>query len=239
MSKIVSYLRISSKTQMNGLSFEVQREQIATAYPNAQIFEFLEVESGKKNNRKVLAAAMQKAKELGCTLVVAKLDRLSRDAAFLMNLHTNKVNFAALDLPELNTLTLGIFAVMAQHERETISARTKAALDARKAKGLTKSSEALEAATNRLKENQYLGIEAIKQKALDNENNCKAKGYINVLKTNGLSLRQIANKLNAEGFKTSRGCSFTAAAVQRLIDFNNDIFHITDGLKELRTKTNN
>jgi DNA invertase Pin-like site-specific DNA recombinase len=217
MQTIVSYLRVSTKGQsVSGLGLEAQRAQILAAYPTANICEFLEVETGKKNDRTILAAAMAKAKQLGCTLVVAKLDRLSRNASFLMDLHASKIDFKALNIPELNTLTLGIFAVMAQHERETISQRTKAALDARKAKGLTKSSEALEAATNRLKENQFLGIEAIKQKAATNENNCKAKGYISVLKTNGLSLRQIANKLNSEGFKTSRGCSFTASTVQRL-----------------------
>jgi DNA invertase Pin-like site-specific DNA recombinase len=217
MQTIVSYLRVSTKGQsVSGLGLEAQRAQILAAYPTAQICEFLEVETGKKNDRKILNAAMSKAKELGCTLVVAKLDRLSRNAAFLMDLHASKIDFKALNIPELNTLTLGIFAVMAQHERETISQRTKAALDARKAKGLTKSPEALEAAKKRLLDCQHLGVAAIKQNAATNENNCKAKGYISVLKSNGMSLRQIANKLNAEGFKTSRGCSFTAAAVNRL-----------------------
>jgi DNA invertase Pin-like site-specific DNA recombinase len=217
MNTIVSYLRVSTKGQsVSGLGLEGQRAQILAAYPTAQICEFLEVETGKKNDRKILNAAMSKAKELGCTLVVAKLDRLSRNASFLMDLHASGIDFKALNIPELNTLTLGIFAVMAQCERETISQRTKAALDARKAKGLTKSAEAIEAATKRLLDCQHLGVAAIKQKALDNENNKKAKGYISVLKSNGLSLRQIAAKLNAEGFKTSRGCCFTAAAVNLL-----------------------
>jgi DNA invertase Pin-like site-specific DNA recombinase len=215
--QVVSYLRVSTKSQgAYGLGIEAQRAQILAAYPSHEIIEFLEVETGKKNDRKILTAAMAKAKELNCTLVVAKLDRLSRNASFLMDLHTNKVNFTALDVPDRNTFTLGIFAVMAQRERETISQCTKAALDARKARGLTKSPEALEAATERLLKVQKSGIEAIKQKALDNENNKKAKGYISVLKSTGMSLRQIAAKLNAEGFKTSRGCSFTAAAVNRL-----------------------
>lgn len=217
MNTICSYLRVSTRSQgANGLGIEAQRDQIANAYPTSEIIEFLEVESGKKNNRKVLAAAMEKAKQLGCTLVVAKLDRLSRDAAFLMNLHTNKVNFAALDLPELNTLTLGIFAVMAQYEREKIVDRVQKALDTKKKKGAYVSENSIKQGTKNLIEARETAAAANRQKALDNENNCKAKGYINVLKTNGLSLRQIANKLNSEGFKTSRGCSFTAAAVQRL-----------------------
>jgi DNA invertase Pin-like site-specific DNA recombinase len=216
--KVVSYLRVSTKSQgADGLSIEAQRAQILAAYPTAQIIEFLEVETGKKNDRKILNAAMLKAKELGCTLVVAKLDRLSRNAAFLMNLQASKVDFRALNIPELNTLTLGIYAVMAQHERETISQRTKAALDARKAKGLTKSAEALEAATERLLKVQKSGVEAIKQKALDNENNKKAKGYAKLLRTNGYTLRKIVETLNVEGFKTSRGCYFTATAVVRLL----------------------
>jgi DNA invertase Pin-like site-specific DNA recombinase len=118
MQTVVSYLRVSTAKQgASGLGLESQRAQIFAAYPSHEIIEFLEVETGKNNSRKILAAAMSKAKELQCTLVVAKLDRLSRNASFLMDLHTNKVNFTALDVPDLNTLTLGIFATMAQYER--------------------------------------------------------------------------------------------------------------------------
>jgi DNA invertase Pin-like site-specific DNA recombinase len=218
MQTVVSYLRVSTAKQgASGLGLEAQRAQILAAYPSHEIVEFLEIETGKKNDRKILNAAMAKAKELGCTLVVAKLDRLSRNAAFLMDLHASKVDFRALNIPELNTLTLGIFAVMAQHERETISQRTKAALDARKARGLKKSVEAIEAATKRILKVQKSGIEAIKQKALDNENNKKAKGYAKLLKSNGYTLKKIVETLNLQGFKTSQGCSFKLTTVVRLL----------------------
>ncbi len=218
MQTVVSYLRVSTAKQgASGLGLESQRAQILAAYPTHEIIEFLEIETGKKNDRKILISAMLKAKELQCTLVVAKLDRLSRNAAFLMDLHASKVDFRALNIPELNTLTLGIFAVMAQHERETISQRTKAALDARKAKGLTKSVEAIEAATKRILKVQKSGIEAIKQKALENENNKKAKGYAKLLKSNGYTLKKIVETLNLQGFKTSQGCSFKLTTVVRLL----------------------
>jgi DNA invertase Pin-like site-specific DNA recombinase len=218
MQTVVSYLRVSTAKQgASGLGLEAQRAQILAAYPTHEIIEFLEIETGKKNDRKILINAMLKAKELQCTLVVAKLDRLSRNASFLMDLHASKVDFRALNIPELNTLTVGIFAVMAQHERETISQRTKAALDARKARGLTKSVEAIEAATERILKVQKSGIEAIKQKALDNENNKKAKGYAKLLKSSGYTLKKIVETLNVEGFKTSQGCSFKLTTVVRLL----------------------
>jgi DNA invertase Pin-like site-specific DNA recombinase len=218
MQTVVSYLRVSTAKQgASGLGLESQRAQILAAYPTHEIIEFLEIETGKKNDRKILISAMLKAKELQCTLVVAKLDRLSRNAAFLMDLHASKVDFRALNIPELNTLTLGIFAVMAQHERETISQRTKAALDARKARGLTKSIEAIEAATERILKVQKSGIEAIKQKAIENENNKKAKGYAQLLRTNGYTLKKIVETLNLQGFKTSQGCSFKLTTVVRLL----------------------
>jgi DNA invertase Pin-like site-specific DNA recombinase len=220
MNTIVSYLRVSTKNQgANGLGIEAQRAQILTAYPTSEIFEFLEVQSGKKNNRKILASAMLKAKELNCTLVVAKLDRLSRDASFLMQLHTNKLNFVALDMPELNTLTLGIFASVAQYEREKIVDRVKKALEAKKVQcgGCYVSEKSKQQGTENLQKNRAVAVEAIKQKAKDNENNKKAKGYILLLKQSGFTLKQITERLNNEGFKTSRGSKFLVTTVVRLL----------------------
>jgi DNA invertase Pin-like site-specific DNA recombinase len=218
MQTVVSYLRVSTAKQgASGLGLESQRAQILAAYPSHKIIEFLEVETGKKNNRKILTAAMAKAKELNCTLVVAKLDRLSRNAAFLMDLHTNKVNFTALDVPDLNTLTLGIFATMAQYEREKIVDRVKKALETKKAKGNYVTQKTIEQGTKNLQENRAKGVETNKQKALENENNRKAKGYAKLLKSNGYTLKKIVETLNVEGFKTSQGCSFKLTTVVRLL----------------------
>jgi DNA invertase Pin-like site-specific DNA recombinase len=218
MQTVVSYLRVSTAKQgASGLGLESQRAQILAAYPTHEIIEYLEVETGKKNNRKILAAAMAKAKELQCTLVVAKLDRLSRNASFLMDLHTNKVNFAALDVPDLNTLTLGIFATMAQYEREKIVDRVKKALETKKAKGSYVTEKTIQQGTENLENNRAKGVETNKQKALDNENNKKAKGYAKLLRTNGYTLKKIVETLNLQGFKTSQGCSFKLTTVVRLL----------------------
>jgi DNA invertase Pin-like site-specific DNA recombinase len=218
MQTVVSYLRVSTAKQgASGLGLESQRAQILAAYPSHEIIEFLEVETGKNNHRKILNAAMAKAKELNCTLVVAKLDRLSRNASFLMDLHTNKVNFAALDVPDLNTLTLGIFATMAQYEREKIVDRVKKALETKKAKGNYVSQKTIQQGTKNLENNRAKAVETNKQKALENENNKKAKGYAKLLKSNGYTLKKIVETLNVEGFKTSQGCSFKLTTVVRLL----------------------
>ena len=93
------------------------------------------METGKRNDRPELEKALKRSRLTGATLVVAKLDRLSRNAAFLMTLRDSGVDFVAADLPEANTMTVGVMAVVAQHEREAISHRTKAALAAAKARG--------------------------------------------------------------------------------------------------------
>ncbi len=131
----VSYLRVSTRAQgRSGLGLDAQRSAVSAhvaARHGRLLAELLEVESGKRNDRPRLAEAMALCRLHGATLLVAKLDRLSRDAAFLMNLQASGVRFVAADLPEANEMTVGIMAVVAQAERKAISTRTREALAAK------------------------------------------------------------------------------------------------------------
>ena len=138
--KWISYLRVSTDRQgKSGLGIEAQRSAVGDYLDGGNwslVKEFVEVESGKKAERPQLEKASQLCRLIGAKLVIAKLDRLSRDAHFLLGLEKAGVDFVAADMPNANRLTIGIMAVMAQHEREMISARTKAALEAAKRRGV-------------------------------------------------------------------------------------------------------
>src|SRR3954466_11391511 len=137
--KWVAYYRVSTAKQgASGLGLEAQREAVA-GYLNGGNWqlaaEFTEVESGRKNDRPELAKALAMCRRIGATLIIAKLDRLARNVAFVSNLMESGVEFVAADFPQANRLTIHILAAVAEHEREMISARTKAALAAAKARG--------------------------------------------------------------------------------------------------------
>ena len=140
MSRIVAYERVSTARQgASGLGIEAQRQAIegyATARGGRILARFTEVESGRYPDRPELAKALHLAKVTGAVLVIAKLDRLSRNAAFLLTLRDSGVRFAAVDLPEANDLTVGIMALVAQQEREAISRRTKEALSVARSRGV-------------------------------------------------------------------------------------------------------
>ncbi len=139
-TRLVAYERVSTARQgRSGLGLEAQRKAIgdfATSRAADVIGRFTEVESGGKDARPELAKALHLAKLTGATLVIAKLDRLSRNAVFLLTLRDSGVRFLAVDMPEANDLTVGIMALVAQQEREAISRRTKEALAAAKARGV-------------------------------------------------------------------------------------------------------
>ena len=143
--KFVAYFRVSTDRQgQSGLGLEAQRSAVS-AYLNGgswtMIAEFTEVESGKHGDRPQLAAALAACKKHKAKLVIAKLDRLSRNLAFIATLMDSGVEFVAVDNPHANKLTLHILAAVAQHEREMISQRTRDALQAAKTRG-TRTSEA-------------------------------------------------------------------------------------------------
>lgn len=136
---IVTYLRVSTQKQgQSGLGLEAQRKAVEDYLNGGDwniLEELVEVESGKNSKRPKLLEAIELCKASGAKLVVAKIDRLTRDAAFLLNLKDAGIDFIAADMPEANRLTIGIMALVAEQEREAISKRTKAALAAAKARG--------------------------------------------------------------------------------------------------------
>jgi DNA invertase Pin-like site-specific DNA recombinase len=137
--KFVAYYRVSTQKQgKSGLGLDGQRQAVESFLNGGNwklVGEFTEVESGKRDDRPELTRAMHQARLTGATLLVAKLDRLSRDAAFLLNLSKSGIEVRACDMPDANTMMFGVMALVAQHERELISKRTKDALAAAKVRG--------------------------------------------------------------------------------------------------------
>ena len=219
MAKAVAYYRVSTQKQgQSGLGLEAQRQAVESYASGryAIVGEYVEVESGGKNNRVQLAQAMEAARENDAVLLIAKLDRLARNVAFtsaLMDAAKGKdgVQFVACDMPDANNLTIHIIAAIAEHERELISKRTKAALDAAKARGVE-----LGNADNLTERGRELGREAMREKAVERYK--LVTGYIETLRGNGLTFRAIAEKLNAEGHKTAQGKTFKAMTVKRILD---------------------
>ena len=133
--KYIAYFRVSTDKQgASGLGIEAQQKAIEP-YLDSVINTYTEVESGKCDTRPQLSAALAECQKTGAAILIAKLDRLSRDAAFLFTLRKSGVEILAADMPSAGMLEFGIRAIFAQHEREQISARTKAALQAAKARG--------------------------------------------------------------------------------------------------------
>lgn len=216
--KFIAYLRVSTAKQgRSGLGMEAQRKAVHrfVAERGGRIIapEFVEVETGKNNARPELTKALKRCRLTGATLVVAKLDRLSRNAAFLMTLRDSSVAFVAADMPEANTLTVGIMALMAQHEREAISARTKAALAAAKARG-TKLGGLRQGAAEIALHHQE-GVKANQAKA-----DARVKDVADDLRSlmaEGLSLNAMARRLNELGVTAARGGQWTAMGVKRAV----------------------
>jgi len=224
MDKFVTYYRVSTEKQgQSGLGLNAQRTTVSNyAKDGLIIAEFVEMESGKVNRRPELLKALDLAKKENATLLIAKLDRLSRNASFIFSLKDAGVNFIACDLPQANTLTIGIMAVMAQQERELISSRTKAALSELKKKGVKLGSDSF---TNiEIQEKAFKASLKTRQcKARENENNVRAYTLAKALKNANIHLPQIVIELNKAGFKTSTGKNFQIVQVQRLFNLFEEI----------------
>lgn len=216
--KFVTYLRVSTKRQgASGLGLEAQRAAVE-AYLNGGTWtvcgEFVEVESGKSDtNRPQLAAAIQACRIYGATLLIAKLDRLSRDAHFLLGLDKAGVEFLCADNPHMNRLTVGISALMAEEERRAISARTKAALAAAKARGVKLGGDrgAVISAEARAK-----GVAVRKARASGRAADLTAI-VAEIRAAGATSLREIAAGLNARGVPAARGGEWGAVQVRRVL----------------------
>ncbi|SIT35291.1 Resolvase, N-terminal domain protein [Paraburkholderia ribeironis] len=213
--KFVTYLRVSTARQgASGLGLEAQREA-ATRFLNGGqwelIGEFVETETGKGFDaiarRPQLRAALEMCRKTGARLLIAKLDRLARNVAFIAGLMESKVKFVAVDMPEASELTIHILAAFAEHEAKRISERTKDALRAAKARGVVLGATG----SANLKPN----IEA-RQRAADDF----AASLSNVLagfKSAGMTQRAMVEELNALGIKTARGGQWSLIQLQRVL----------------------
>jgi DNA invertase Pin-like site-specific DNA recombinase len=218
--KIISYLRVSTTKQgQSGLGLEAQQaaiEAFARQRKARVIQTFTEIESGKNNERPELARAIHLSRVTGATLVIAKLDRLSRNAAFLLTLRDSGVKFVAADMPDANDLTVGILAVIAQHEREAISKRTTEALQAAKARGVKLGNPNGASALRRAAKGNLAGLKAIRAKA--NSHAVNLKPVIETLQSEGVtSLGRIARELTERGMLTSRGGKWHKSSVRNLL----------------------
>jgi len=219
MTTYVAYLRVSTDKQgRSGLGLEAQQAAIdAFLRTGDHLIQppFVEVESGKKDDRPQLEAAITLCRKTGATLLIAKLDRLARKLSFIANLLDSGVEFTAVDMPNANRLTVHIMAAMAEHEREMISTRTKAALQAAKVRGVKLGGDRGYRPTQA--PDASLATVARQEKATK-----AAHGVMPVvreLQAQGVtSLNALAAKLNEMGVKTPRGGNWTATAVKRAVE---------------------
>jgi len=214
MENYIAYVRTSTGRQVLGLEEQQLRiNQFIQSTGDNLIEIVIEQESGKNNNRVKLDYATNLCIKHGYTLLFTKLDRLSREVEFLFTLRNKGVKLRCIELPELNTLTLGIFGSVAQWERELISSRTKNGLAALKARGVK-----LGSPSNLTIDARKKGIESIVKKRVENENWKVAKMFIEhfQMKNGYLNYTKISNELNIIGYKTRNGKLFNPSTVRRL-----------------------
>ncbi len=218
--QIISYLRVSTVKQgASGLGLEAQRAAVAAyAGANAQslVAEYVEVESGTKVARPQLAAALASCRLHRAKLVIAKLDRLARNVAFIANLMDGGVEFVACDLPHANRLTLHLMAAIAEHEREMISQRTKAALQAAKARGVRLGNPNGAAA---LLDGcrAAAGRSAAHRQATAAQRRAAVAPLVTELAGRGLSNRQVAGALNEKAVPAPLGGTWYSEQVRRTL----------------------
>ena len=220
MCRVVAYYRVSTESQArSGLGLDAQREAVEGLCHQRGwqlLAEFTEVESGKRNDRPELGAALKRAKVTGSRLVIAKLDRLSRNVAFLAALQESGAKFTAADMPEADEFTVHILAAVAQRERKLISERTTAALAAAKARGVKLGNPNGAAPFRRAGKSTEAAVAAVKKNA-----SARATDYSDILAdvraTGVASLGGIAKEMNERGILTARGGKWHASSVRNLL----------------------
>jgi len=209
MADFVAYYRVSTDRQgRSGLGLDAQRQAVAQFVGAGQLAaEFTEIESGKRhNNRPQLAAALAECKKRRLTLVIAKLDRLARNVHFISGLMESGADFVAVDMPQANRLTIHILAAVAEHEREMISQRTKAALAQARRRGQVLGNPRLE--------------EARRVAAKVNRTNSPAPAVLAMMRdmrAQGKTWRAIAATLNESNVRTGRGRLWYGSTVRTTV----------------------
>ena len=202
--KFVSYLRVSTERQgKSGLGLDAQRAAVREWLNGGNwsvLAEYVEVESGKNDDRPQLAAAMAQCRLTGARLVIAKLDRLSRDASFLIGLEKAGIDFVAADMPNANRMTIGIMALVAQQEREAISTRTKAALAVASARRAAAGEKPLGGYRGGAKVDPAAGRAALAARRAAFR--ASVQPIAAEMRAAGMSLRQIAAELEVRGIQT-------------------------------------
>jgi DNA invertase Pin-like site-specific DNA recombinase len=217
--RFVSYYRVSTSRQgRSGLGIEAQKRSVSDYLNGGDwdlIGEFVEVESGKIDARPQLQSALAQCELTGATLVVAKLDRLSRNVAFLAALQDSGTKFVAADMPEANELTIHIMAAVAQAERKAISRRTKEALAAAKARGVRLGGHR----GNQADLQKGPAVASRKRSQAAAERADKVMRQIVAIRAAGASsLRQVASQLDQRGIGAPRGGRWSAAQVKAVVD---------------------
>lgn len=211
--KFVAYYRVSTTKQgINGLGMDAQRNSVMNYLNGGDwklVAEFAEVETGKRSDRHELGKAIALCRKERATLLIAKLDRLARNAAFLLNLRDSGVDFIAADMPHADKFTVGIMALVAEKERDMISQRTKDGLAAARRRG-----------TRLGNPNPAVAIKravAVNIERANSHAHCILAVIQEIQQAHVGSLRGIAQCLNARGFKTPNGKLFAAQSVKNAL----------------------
>ncbi|RVN00442.1 recombinase family protein [Sinorhizobium meliloti] len=217
--KFIAYYRVSTARQgASGLGLEAQQEAVRAHLNGGNwqlVTEVIEVESGRRNDRPKLAEALRLCRLHGAVLIIAKLDRLARNVAFISNLMESGVDFIAVDFPQANRLTVHILAAVAEHEREMIAARTKAALGAAKARGIKLGGD--RGNFSAVMDRGPAASAAVRSsKAIERAS--LIAPVASELQASGASLRLIASELTSRGIPAPRGGDWSAVQVKRVLE---------------------